>query len=188
MATFRYLGIPLDQTDDDEPAVRLNIMNTRAVWGALLQRDGAEPRVLAIFYRAVVQAIILYGLETWVLSAEMERKVEGIHTEFLWQITGKRVRRLRDGEWETPVSEVVREAAVMQSERNYIGRQQANVDQWVAVRPIFGVFAREAGYEGVGSIREAWWRQEASEKQLRATLEDLREAKRRRSGGYNATL
>ena len=83
MATFRYLGIPLDQTDDDEPAVRLNIMNTRAVWGALLQRDGAEPRVLAIFYSAVVQAIILYGLETWVLSAEMERKVEGIHTEFL---------------------------------------------------------------------------------------------------------
>ena len=31
--TFRYLGQPLDQTDDDWPAVRQNIMCTRLVWG-----------------------------------------------------------------------------------------------------------------------------------------------------------
>ena len=77
---------------------------------------------------------------------------------------GQRARQIRDGTWETPRAECVREAAVMQSERNYIGRQQANVDQWVAVRPIFGVFARETEYEGVGRIREAWWSQEVSEK------------------------
>ena len=34
-------------------------------------------------------------------------------------------------------------------------------------------------------MREAWWRQEATEKQLRATLADSWEAKGRRSiGGY----
>ena len=68
--------------------------------------------------------------------------MEGIHTEFLWQITGKRVRRLRDGEWETPVSEVVREAAVMQSEMTYIWRRQETVAHWVALRPLFEVCAR----------------------------------------------
>ena len=54
--------------------------------------------------------------------------MEGIHTGFLFHITGKRARQIRDGTWETPRAECVREAAVMQSERNYIGRQQANVD------------------------------------------------------------
>ena len=33
--TFRYLGRPLDQTDDDWTAVRRNIMRARSVWGRL---------------------------------------------------------------------------------------------------------------------------------------------------------
>ena len=50
-----------------------------------------------MFYMEVVQEIILYGLDTWVLLSAMERKVEGAHTGFLRYITGKRVRRLGDG-------------------------------------------------------------------------------------------
>ena len=46
---------------------------------------------------------------------------------------------------------------------------------------LFEVCERETGYKGVGRRREAWWRQEAKEKQLWATLEILQEAKRRRS-------
>ena len=94
-------------------------MCIRSAWGrlgTLLRREEAEPRVSAISYRAVVQAILLYGSETWVLSATMERKVEGIHTGFLRQIMGKRVRQLRDGTWQTPGAEGVREAAGTQSE------------------------------------------------------------------------
>ena len=40
-------------------------------------------------YRAVIQAVLLFGAETWVLLAEIELKVDGTHTGFLWQITGK---------------------------------------------------------------------------------------------------
>ena len=46
-----------------------------------------------MFYREVVQAILMYGSEMWVISVEMERKVEGTHTGFLIQVTGKRARR-----------------------------------------------------------------------------------------------
>ena len=56
--------------------------------------------------------------------------------------------------------------------------------QWEALRFLFEVCARETGYEGGGPKRKVWWSQEATEKQLQATLEDLREYKRRsRSGG-----
>ena len=54
----------------------------------------------------------------------MERKVEGAHTVFLRQITGKPSRRTADGTWETPGAEVVQEVEGMQSVMTYIGRQQ----------------------------------------------------------------
>ena len=47
----------------------------------------------------LVQVILLYGLETWFLSAEMEKKVEGAHTGFLKQILGKLARRIGDVTW-----------------------------------------------------------------------------------------
>ena len=62
--TFRYLGLPLDQMGDDWPAVRRNIVRPRSVWGrleTLLRREGADTKVSESFYRAVVQAILLYG-------------------------------------------------------------------------------------------------------------------------------
>ena len=57
---------------------------------------GAYSNVLASFYRAVVQAIILYGSETWVLSASMAKRIEGTHMESLQMMTGKRAKQLGD--------------------------------------------------------------------------------------------
>ena len=66
----------------------------------------------------------------------------------------------------------------------YIEQRQATGAQWVVIHPLFEVCARETGYGGGGWRRKAWWSQEATEKQLRATLEDSQEDKStRRSGG-----
>ena len=42
-----------------------------------------------MFYKAVAQAVLLFGYDTWVILAAMERNVEVTHTGFLIQITGK---------------------------------------------------------------------------------------------------
>ena len=120
VTTFQYMGRPLDQTVDDWTDVRRNIMRARSVWGilgTLLRQCGEEPRVSEIFYRMVVQAILLYGSETWVLSASMENRVEGTHTEFLRLITGKRSRRLGYGHGRR----LVRKAYERQRERSWRG-------------------------------------------------------------------
>ena len=65
-------------------------MRTRSFWGilrTLLRREGADPMVAAMFYRDLVQAIIIYGSEMWLLFVAMESKFEGMHTGFLRQIT-----------------------------------------------------------------------------------------------------
>ena len=71
IATFKYLGIPLD---DYWPSVQRNIMRARLFWGrlgTLILREGADPRLAAMFYRDVVQDISLYGSEKWLLLSEM---------------------------------------------------------------------------------------------------------------------
>ena len=125
VAKFKYLGKTIDQTDDDWPSVRQHIMRAKLVWGrlgTLMIREGEEPRVLEMFDRAVAQAVLLFGSETWVLSAAMERKVYVTHTCFIQNITGTRSQRIADGKWETPGAEVVQEAAGMQLVMTYIGR------------------------------------------------------------------
>ena len=107
-----------------------------------------------------MQEIILYGTETWVLLASLKNRIEGTHTEFLQEITGKRAKQLEDGTWEMPGAEGIREAAGTWSERTYIERRQETVAQWVALRPLFQVCAKETGYEGGGRRRKVWWRQE----------------------------
>ena len=111
-----------------------------------------------MFYRTVVQEVLLYGSETWVLSASMERKVEGTHTGFLQQITGNHAGRLGDRTWEMPGAEGVWESAVTQSDMTYIGRRKATVEKWATLSPLVKVCTWETGYEGGGGRRrEAWW-------------------------------
>ena len=111
----------------------------------------------------------------------MYKKVEGAHTGFLIQFTGKRAQRIGDGTWETPGAEVVWKESVMKLAMTYICRRQATVAHWVALRPIFDLCAGEKGYEGVGHRTESCWRQEATKKQLRDTLAGVSgEAERRR--------
>ena len=53
----------------------------------------------------------------------------------------------------------------------------------ISIKYLFEVCARDTEYKGGGGRREAWWRQEATEKQLRTTLTDSREAKERNTSG-----
>ena len=92
VVTFKHLGLPLEQRYNDWPEVIRNINQARRVWGSLgklLMREGAEPRVATMLYRAVKQELLLFDLETWVILAVMERMVEGTHTNFLRHITVK---------------------------------------------------------------------------------------------------
>ena len=60
-----------------------------------------------MFYREVSQVVLLFGYDTWVLLAAMERKVEVTHTGFLRHITGNQAWQIADRIWEMSRVEVV---------------------------------------------------------------------------------
>ena len=88
--------------------------------------------------------------------------------------------------WETPGVESVREAEVTHLAMTYIGIHQVTVSQWVALLPIFKVFAGEKGYKGGVHRRDAWWSQEAAESHLRENFVEAWESSSRRQQGLVA--
>ena len=99
----------------------------------------------AIFYRAVVQSVLLLGEETWVLSEAMSRNLEGVHVGLLRQIMGPRAVQQEDGTWWRVAVENVLEKAGTQSLGTYIDRRQATVAEWVALSPILEVCDIDTG-------------------------------------------
>jgi hypothetical protein len=82
VSKFLYLGHQLSSTDDDWPDVVKNLAKAQRRWATISQvliRDGATPRISSMCYKAVVQLVLLYGSETWVLSPKMPSKLEGFH-------------------------------------------------------------------------------------------------------------
>ena len=59
--------------------------------GKIMRREGLYNQASEMFYREVLQVVLLVGLELWVMSAAMDRKVEGAYTRFRIQITVKRL-------------------------------------------------------------------------------------------------
>ena len=91
--------------DDNWPAVAENLVKARKIWGRLtkiLSREGAEKRVLGNFFRAVVQQVLLFGAETWVLTPRIERALESFMHRATRRITGRPPRKGWDGKWYYP--------------------------------------------------------------------------------------
>ena len=69
--SFKYLGRILTVGDDDWTAVAGNLGKARKSWGQLqqiLSREGANEIVSGDFFKAVVQQVLLFGAETWVVT------------------------------------------------------------------------------------------------------------------------
>ena len=95
VSVFKYIRRILDRLDHDWPEVLCNIRKERHVWeriGKFLRREGAEPEFFEKFYCTVVQAVLLFGAETWVFLTPIMQRLEGAYVGFLRQATRKRQR------------------------------------------------------------------------------------------------
>ena len=105
MPSFKYLGRILTTGDYDWPAVAGNLGKARKSWGRLQRiiiREGKNKRVSGNFFKAVVQQVILFGAETWVVTPRMERALNAFMHGAVIRITGRQQRRGWYGKWFYP--------------------------------------------------------------------------------------
>jgi hypothetical protein len=79
---FKYLGHLLAQDNDNIQAIFAQLQKAHATWaraGQVLHNENVSPHVATTFYKVVVQAILLCGSKTWVLSRMALTRLEGFH-------------------------------------------------------------------------------------------------------------
>ena len=91
---FKYLGRLLSQDDDDVQAVCAQIRKACTAWARVskvLQAQNAPSRISAKFYKAVVQLLLLYSSETWVISKSVLARLEGFHIRAAYKMAKQNV-------------------------------------------------------------------------------------------------
>ena len=79
-----------------------------------------------MFYQSVVAAVLLYGSESWAISAYDLRALEGFHVEAARRLTGMRFTK-RGETWVYPKSADVLRAAHLRTIRESIARRRQTV-------------------------------------------------------------
>jgi hypothetical protein len=158
---FRYLGRILSFNNSDWPALYHNLKKAQQRWGMvtrLLARDGASARARGHFYVAIVQAVLLYGCETWTVTPAMLKVLEGFHHKVARKISGKMARRTATGWVYPPLFEAL-EVAGLYPIQEYIRRRQDRLAEYVATRPIYARCQAATQLSGSAS-RLRYWQQD----------------------------
>ena len=66
----------------------------------ILSREGVAPRVSGFFFKAVVQSVMLFGAETWVVSPGISRVLGILQYQVARQLMGRLLRWWIDGKRE----------------------------------------------------------------------------------------
>ena len=145
VTSIKYLGCVMISEDDDCPTVMVNLKKARKSCARLMKilgQEGAKLRVSGIFLKTVVQVVLLFGSETWVMTPCMERALGSFQHRVTQRITGRYPRRQGEGSWDYPPLATGMEEAGSKEIRIYILNNQNKVTQYISMRPILDLCER----------------------------------------------
>jgi hypothetical protein len=153
---FKHLGRMVSEINSDYPTLYRNLRRAKQKWALLsrvVTKDAVLPWAAAIFYKVIVQTVLLYSCECWTITPTMLKILRGFHHRVIRRITGK-VARLEQGVWiYPPIREALAESN-MEPIEVYIQRRQARMVQALALRPMIPLIT---GRETSQCLR--WWEQ-----------------------------
>ena len=120
------LGPVLTAGDGGWLAVEGNLGKARKSWGRLsriLSREGVDPKVSGHFFKAVSQAVLLFGAEMWVLTPRMERALDSLQHRVAQRLARRQPRRRGGGSWAYPSLEEAMGEAGFEGIRKSITRR-----------------------------------------------------------------
>ena len=124
--------------------------------GQVLSGETVGPRIAAKFYKAVVQAVLLYGSKMWNLTKLALARLEGFHVRAVYKMAWKhRPKRGANGAWVYPKMPDALEECGLLTLAEYIQARRQMIATYVAMRPIFT--ACTGGERQRGSMPRQWW-------------------------------
>ena len=112
-----------------------------------------------MFYKATVQAVLLFGSETWNLTPTAMKQLEGFHIRAAYRMARtNKPRRVPTDKWTYPLSEDALEEVRMRTIAEYIAVRRQTIMAFIVNQPIFSFCVTGEGRRGT-SPRQFWWEQ-----------------------------
>ena len=147
--------------EDDWLEVVSNLSQAMAVWKRMtiiLIREGVETLVSGYFFKSMVQAVLLFGSETYVVTSRMGKALGGFQDQVARRLTGRFLRQKLDREWKYTLEAAEREEAGFQTMEEYIRRQKNIFAQYIATQSLLDLCYWS--YRAIGGrVGMRWWEQ-----------------------------
>ena len=65
----------------------------------ILIREGARPQVSGFFFKALIQSVLIFGAETWVVTPRMSKSLGGFQNQVAIRLTIYLLRKTTEGAW-----------------------------------------------------------------------------------------
>ena len=99
LSSLKCLGV-ISTSDDNWPSVVSNIREDRKKWAKLsriLGREGVDAKTLGVFYKPLVQVVLLFILDIWVMTLRIFRAIGVFHHWVSRWLIGKKIWRVAGG-------------------------------------------------------------------------------------------
>jgi len=124
VGSFRYLGRQETRTDSEWGALCANLRRARYKWlSNLLHREGAKHRIFVMFYKAMVQTVLLFGCESWSVT-DAVWTVEGLNHRAVRKMADMMACGGPDGGWICPSLEEALKKAGMCTMEHCVAKRQ----------------------------------------------------------------
>ena len=110
------------------------IARAKAKWwrmAKILKSQGANSKIMAKFYKAVIQAVLLYSSELWVLTKANIRKLNSFHLRVVRHMTGKHIKKTSNDTWEYPRHKELLTECCLEEITTYIERRRTTLKNYL---------------------------------------------------------
>ena len=126
----------------------------------MLKREGASATIMAKFYVTIVQAVLLYGADTWTVIARDMYKLQSFHKRALRYMSGTHIKKLSDETWSYPDHGKLLEKCGLSAIEVYIERRRCTL--WRFLESRRGELlnnAKKCGRHCKDAQKVLWWNQ-----------------------------
>ncbi len=161
---LKYLRWLLAYDNNNTHAMWTNLAKARKSWeqiSCFLRAENALPKVCGMFYTTTIQAVLLFGSESWKLSPSSLNSLEGFHIRASRCMAGKIPMQNLNGTWTYPSLREVLKAVGLWTIDHYIGVCQENIAHFIVDQPLFAL-CRNGERKRRSMRRTCWWEQPMS--------------------------
>ena len=142
----------------------MNLKKTRKRWfriEKLLKRKEANAKIMGTFYKTIIQTLLLYGSETWVINNTNLQKLKSFHNKCARQMCKNNIRYDPEKDvWHHPKTENVLKQCGLLPIEHYIQQRRNTLNHYIKARPIYSkCIASKPLQSNVNQL--TWWSQKS---------------------------